>query len=504
MVNQVLESTFESLLTLSEWPDDGLHGRRKIYTNKKTINASNVVEVLSKALGVHRVNQSECKYLYEYYLGKQDIRLKEKEVRPEINNKVEVNRANEIVTFKSGFFLSDPIQYVSKGGDDSVSEKVNRLNDYMTAEDKVSIDKETLDWMHICGVSPKIILADRDMVDDGSPFYIETLNPMEAFVIYFSGVGHRPMAGVLIQVDENDETYYCVYTNSEYFEIKGNQIITRQGHTYGDIPIVEYENGFARMGAFEMVVPLLNAINTVESNRVDGIQEFVNAFDVFQNCELEDGTYAELAKGGMAIQINGRPGMEAKVYRIASELNQTNTQTLVDDLYDSLLTICGMPNRNGGSSTSDTGTATIMRDGWAEAESRAEDTEKSYNRGERRMLRIALKICRDMTDLDLRLSDIKIEHTRNNLSNMQSRMQVLCEGLNNQKIHPKIPWIVSGMPNAEEWYRISMEYYEQEQEKLNEQLMAETQRGTGLASSAANSRSSAASSTSEGSSNAEQ
>ena len=41
--------------------------------------------------------------------------------------------------------------------------------------------------------------------------------------------------------------------------------------------------------------------------------------------------------------------MEAKVYRIASELNQTNTQTIVDDLQDAYLTICGMPNRNGGS-----------------------------------------------------------------------------------------------------------------------------------------------------------
>src|SRR5699024_3819299 len=112
-----------------------------------------------------------------------------------------------------------------------------------------------------------------------------------------------------------------------------------------------------------MVIPILNAINTIESNRVDSIQDFVNAYDVFQNCEIDDDAYKALSAGGMAIQIKGAPGMEAKVYRIASELNQTNTQTLVDDLYDTALTICGMPNRNGGSSTSDTGTAVIYRDG---------------------------------------------------------------------------------------------------------------------------------------------
>ena len=171
--------------------------------------------------------------------------------------------------------------------------------------------------------------------------------------------------------------------------------------------------------------------------------------------------------------VKGQPQMEAKVYRISSELNQTTAQTLVDDLDSEWRTIVGMPNRNGGSSTSDTGAATIMRDGWQDAESRAEDTEKAFNRSERDFLRVALYILRERGDLDLKLSDIKIEHTRNNLSNMQSRMQILCEGLNNDKIHPKIPWIISGMPNSEEWYRISMEHYEEQQDELARTLRDE-------------------------------
>lgn len=168
--------------------------------------------------------------------------------------------------------------------------------------------------------------------------------------------------------------------------------------------------------------------------------------------------------------IKSDPANPAKVYRVDGQLDQGGAQTIVDNLYDAVLTICGMPNRNGGSSTSDTGRATIMRDGWQAAESRAEDTEKMFNRSERQFLKIALYICRALTDLDLKVSDIKIEHTRNNLSNMQSRMQILCEGLNNDKIHPKIPWIISGMPNSEEFYRISQEYYEQQQADLERQL----------------------------------
>lgn len=471
----MLENTNE----LSVWPDDGLHGRHVAYTNRKTITPENVVDVVGKAMVIHMRNVAETEYLYGYYRGRQDIRLKEKAVRPEINNKVMVNRANEIVTFKTAYLLGEPVQYVSSGGDDAVSANVNRLNEFMRSESKDTKDKEIADWMHICGVGVRMVVPDEEGEEDGSPVCIYTLDPRDAFVIYYSGVGHKPLAGVLRQWDEEGKPYQCVYTREWYFEIAGGEIKKQEARTIPYIPIIEYPNNDARMGAFEVVLPLLNAINTVESNRVDSIQDFVNAFDVFQNCELEEGQYAELAKGGMAIQIKGTQGMEAKVYRIASELNQTNTQTLVDDLYDTALTICGMPNRNGGSSTSDTGTAVIYRDGFAEAESRAKDTEKTFIRSERDFLRIVLYICRNTADLDLQLSDIKPEFTRKNLSNVQSKVQVLCEMLNNSKIHPKLAFQYSGLfSDSEEAYRISKQYAEEQQAELTRSLREEVNSST--------------------------
>ena len=471
----------ENTNQISCWPDDGLHGRHVAYTNKKHITPENVADVVGKAMVIHMRNAAETEYLYGYYRGRQDIRLKEKVVRPEINNKVMVNRANEIVTFKTAYLLGEPLQYVSNGGDDTVSAKVNRLNEFMRSESKDTKDKEIADWMHICGVGVRMVVPDEEGEEDGSPVCIYTLDPRDAFVIYYSGVGHKPLAGVLRQWDEEGKPYQCVYTREWYFEIASGEIKKQEARTIPYIPIIEYTNNDARMGAFEVVLPLLNAINTVESNRVDSIQDFVNAFDVFQNCELEEGQYAELSKGGMAIQIkSANQGMEAKVYRIASELNQTNTQTLVDDLYDTALTICGMPNRNGGSSTSDTGTAVIYRDGFAEAESRAKDTEKTFIRSEREFLRVVLYICRNTADLDLQLSDIKPEFTRKNLSNVQSKVQVLCEMLNNSKIHPKLAFQYSGLfSDSEEAYRISKQYAEEQQAELTRSLREEVNANNG-------------------------
>ena len=253
---------------ISEWPVNGLTGRRKIYTAKKKVTPENVVEVLGKALAVHRINSAEMSYLYDYYRGKQDIRLKDKIVRPEINNKVMINRANEIVVFKSAYLLDGPIRYVSNGGEDDISSNVNTLNEYMRAESKDTLDKELADWMHICGVAVRMVLTDEVGEEDGSPASIYTLDPRAAFCIYHSGVGQKKVAGVLEQVDDEGQPYFCVYTPEWYFEVQNGQITKQEGRTIPYIPIVEYVNNDARMGAFEPVIPILNAINMIESNRL--------------------------------------------------------------------------------------------------------------------------------------------------------------------------------------------------------------------------------------------
>lgn len=468
---------------IDRFPRDGLTGRRKITTPVKEITADNVKDVVASAMAEHLQNAAEIKYLWDYYRGKQDIRLKEKFERTSINNKVVVNRANEIVTFKTSYLLNEPIMYVSSG--DSSAAKVSRLNEFMRAEDKESKDKEIVDWMHICGVAERLVLTDEMAnVKDGAPFYIYTLDPRDAFVIYNAGIGKKPLAGVIIQVDEDNQKVITVYTRNTCFTVRG-EVVTEENHILGEIPLVEYVNNEARMGAFECVLSILNNINQLESDAVDSVQDFVNGFDVFQNCDIDDGTYGSLAIGGQAVKVKTvTPGMEAKVYRVASELSQSGVQQRVDDLTNAYLTICGMPNRNGGSSTSDTGQAVIFRDGWSEAESRAKDTEKLFIRSERSFLRIVLNICAAKTEakLDLELKDLEIDFARKSLNNLQSKFQCMCEGLANSYIDPLDVYNAFGdiFGDKVAAYRRGIAYHEkktaEDEERLTEDLDRERER----------------------------
>lgn len=454
-----------------------LHGRRKILLNYRSVNAGNVVEVLQKALPIHNQNAAECQYLWDVYCGIHDIRFKEKLVRPNINNKLAVNLCNYIVTFKSAYLLSSPVQYVAADGSDETSDHVFRLNKFMDEQDKESKDKITVDWIYIAGVAPRLCTPNSEWNPGDeytSPFSVYALDPREAFVIYSSSVGRHPIAGVIKQYDSDDHEIYSVYTADGIYEVSGDSVVSHRTYRFGTIPVVEYANNEARLGAFEVILSVQNMINVLESNRIDGVVDFVNSYDVFKDCEITEETYSKLAAGGQAINITSTPGVESKVYRISSELSQSGVQTEIDDLLEYINVICGLPNRNGGSSTSDTGEASKLRDGWVEAESRATDTEAQFKKAEKQLLAVALRIMADRTDMVLNPAQIDIRFTRKNLTNIQSKAQVLCEMLNNSLVHPRVAYECAGvLPDIEESYRLGMEWYEQNKAELEKSINAE-------------------------------
>ena len=452
-----------------------LFGRRVIYTEVNEIHSGNVIDVLQKALFTHLQNQSEIDYLYRYYRGDQPILYREKEVRPEINNMVVENRANEIVSFKTGYLVGEPVQYVSRGGEKSIADEVLRLNDYMLSEDKASKDEELVDWMHICGTSYRMALPDgmADVEEDEAPFEIFTLDPRYAFVVYSVGLGHKPMMGVRYVKKEDGTLVFSCWTENRYFEVWNTWSVVHAEDQIFGIPIVEYPANNARLGAFEIVIPLLDAINMTESNRIDGVEQFVQALMLFHNVDISSEDFGKLKELGAIKYKDIDSTLKAEITYLNSELNQAQTQTLVDSMYETVLTICGMPNRNGGSSTSDTGSAVIMRDGWSAAEARAKDTEPVFKKSEKEFLKLVLRICRDMGHLNLKLSALEIRFTRRNYENIAQKASVLVTMLGCEKIAPELAFTHSGMfSDPQLAYRMSMDY-RAEQEKKAAQVAAQ-------------------------------
>ena len=449
-----------------------MNGRRIIKTSVREITKDNVLDVLRKSLNTHVLNRNEIDYLYKYYKGDQPIRYRVKEVRPEICNRIVENRANEIVSFKVGYLCGEPIQYVSRSGKENTVRQVNILNEYMFAEDKASQDQEIVEWQMICGTAYRMVLPDDAEDLDEAPFEMYTLDPRNTFIVYSSEIGNEPLMAVKYYVDDTNVIHYSIYTKSMYYVVDGDLLVESTPHALYDIPIIEYPANNSRLGSFEIVLPLLDAMNSVASNRMDGVEQLVQAFIKFINCDISKEEYQEFLELG-AIKVKSVDGQAADVGVVTTELNQTQSQTLKDDYYNAMLTICGMPNRNGSKSTSDTGAAVVLRDGWSDAEARAKDSENVFKRAEKKMLKLVLRICEDLRDSTLHLRDIDMKFTRRNYEAIQSKSQVLISMLQEPKIHPQLAFQHSGMfSDAESAYAMSMKYYEDERAK--EQLSEKT------------------------------
>ena len=443
-----------------------LCGRRVILTDETKVTAANVVSILNRSLQRHSQNRSEIDYLWKYYRGWQPILNREKEVRPEINNKIVENRANEIVSFKSGYLMGEPLQYVSRSNGDDLADEINQLNEYVYAEEKFAKDKELADWFHICGTAYRMVLPDESGDEDEAPFEIYTLDPRNTFVVYNNGLGNKPVLGVKYVVDEMGRIHYSCYSKDEYFEIVDSVVVKHEGHVLGSIPIIEYPLNLARIGAFELVIPLLDAINLTDSNRLDGVEQFIQALMLFHNVDISSEDFKSLREEGAIKFKDIDSNLKAEVSYLLNEMKQSETQTLVDHMYQTVLTICGMPNRNGGTSTSDTGSAVIMRDGWSAAEARAKDSELMFKKSERVFLKLILNICNVLTGMRLKVCNVEVRFTRRNYENIAQKAQVLDLMLKNPQIHPRLAFEHSGLfVDSDLAYTLSMEYVKEQEEK---------------------------------------
>lgn len=460
-------------------------GRKKIYIGYDTVNDKNIIEILMTSYTQYINNVAEIEYLFDYYKGLQPILERKKEVRPEINNKVVENHAFSIVQFLTGYLLEKPIQYVARKEEVDNDSLIN-FNDYLEIESKESKDKKIAHDQAICGTAYRLVIPNNDYdarKDDGSqsPFKISTINPRLAYVVYSTGLENKALLGVVVYRrryadSEAEHIILQAYSQNTYWEFDygASAVIRKKENTFGFIPLIEYPYNEERIGAFEPVIPLLDAINKVQSNRLDGVEQFIQALLVFKNADINKEQIEQLLQLG-AIKISDTGELKANVEYLTQELNQTQVQTLKNDLLNVVYHIVGMPTRST-SGGGDTGTAVIYRNGWEETNSKVQDVELSFKESEKQFLRVALSFTRILTlgKNKLRLSDLEVKFTRKNYENTYQKAQILDLMLKNDKIAPRLAFVTCGLfQDSEGAYAESKEYYDD----LQKQVPQPTQQG---------------------------
>lgn len=447
----------------------GRYGRKIAYVDVEEINESNVVSVVGECIGIFYENRIVIKYLWDYKNGDQPILYRQKRIRDDVNNPIVENHAWELVQFKNAQTNGEPIQCVSTKKEEQINKAVDKFNDYCKAAHKHVRDISSGEWTSAVGTGFKAIQRVKK-ANAKVPFRIAVPTPLNTFIIYSKYTGD-PLLAVQELKDEKGELYKLCFSDTHEYRIKNSvlqtmidsngQEVKSRLHAFGGIPIVEYPNNQDRISDIELVISMLDAINNMQSNRMDAIEQFVQSWVKFVNCEVDEKSFIKMKMmGALVVKSNNGQENKADVDIMTQELNQTESQVAKDDLWNNVLSISAIPNKQGNTG-GDTQGAVELRNGWDFSKQRAKLKDPYIIESEKRLFEVILNVIRQTKGekecpIDIMDFDVQINHSPTD--NMQVKTQVL-QMLLSSGIHPLIAIKVCGLwGDSEKTYLMSKPY----------------------------------------------
>lgn len=455
-----------------------LFGRRGIYTSYITpsmvkgnqrYNVLNSLEetlkVLNDSLIEHFENKKDIDYLFSYYRNSQPIKDRVKEIRPDVNNKIIVNYSQAVTRTIVGYTFGTPTVYKQVNNDKE--KEINVLNDYNKSLSKASIDFELGTTASICGTSYAEIIPAMSSIgaDEDIPYTIKCLNPANTYVVYYSGDEKTPVFAVNFfysksknsnilntALDVLNEINLTLYTRERIFIFKRNcgygeiptftsedLINVIDNDLLQELPIVEYKNNIFRLGDWESTISIFNAINSVVSDNVNDIQQFVSSILVLLNSELPKRTIKNTETGedeeitdydavlsGILSLSSQVAGVNVDAKYISKQLDSSSVDLLLSYLDSAYKVVIGIPDRRTNSSGGDTGSAVTKRDGWEDLDIVAKTKDIEFQKSEKTTLKIILRILNITNNgLNIKPKDIVISCNRNKSSNLLEKANAI-------------------------------------------------------------------------------
>lgn len=484
------------------------YGRQTIFIDQTeeqllSLKTNELKKVLEKYIPViieiHSQNKKQIQYLWDYYLGVQDIYDKVKHTRSEINNKKVENWAYAIIDFKKAWQLGNPIQYVMIN--DSSAKEIEVLNRYARYENKESKDQLIYEDVLVTGRGFRFHESSKISDDDEAPFEIYNVDRDSCEVVYSADMTHKQLFSVIITtmekvvLVEGEEQKQYYQQLSIYLR---NKKLTCNYDTAGKITwekdelpnilnehlITEYYVNRDRISLIEIGKDLFDGINQLESLDFDDMEQFVNAIMVFTNAQVDEAGLEEIKALG-AVNIKSTENRKAAVDLLQNRLNATDTQVFYTRLLTSLHQILGIPmaTDTGSVTSGDTGKAKMTGQGYTSAGIRAKTDETMFKMCDFNSLKVILKICKsnDKSEIKtLKASQIDSKMNRD----MSDNLLVKTQGLSNLLTNCKIPKeyavpivnlfsdsnaVVTAMDNQEQEEAKKLEEQQNINQKINEQ-----------------------------------
>lgn len=315
--------------------------------DEKSINKSELQQLINK----HKSYVRHMTRNKRYYEGNHAIRTRQKKLKGSSNNKIVCNHAKDISDTATGYFMSSPISYSAH--EDKNKEAVSRLTDAFDKAETDRTDSDNAHDMSVCGVAYEYIYAKKDKAE----LSIRNLEAENTFLVYDDTIEQNLLYGVYYyrfkDAINNTHCYRATVVTKNYkheyvLECNGEKHVDVEigvSHNMGDVPIVEYRNNKLCIGDFEQQISLIDAYNTVMSDRVNDKEQFVESLLVIYGALMGDDA-EEVSNVVKILKENGLlelPG-DAKAEYIARTLDELGMETLRKAIKEDIYTFSHVPN----------------------------------------------------------------------------------------------------------------------------------------------------------------
>ena len=248
------------------------------------------------------------------------------------NNRIAHPFARYIVAVTTGYLIGKPATYAT----DAPNAALDAILEAYCRDSISAVDAENARNAAIYGRGVEYVHMDAD----GLP-HVVALSPLDAFVVYEDNYDMRPLFGVYAiprrREDGTPDGWRVWVINdlqiAEYYAANlsggGFELIDASPHYFGGVPLVEYWNDEGERGDFEWVLPLIDAYDALQSDRVNDKEQFVNALLVLTGCTLEtDERGREPWRQLREDKALCLPDSQAKAEYLAKQMNEADVEVL--------------------------------------------------------------------------------------------------------------------------------------------------------------------------------
>jgi len=245
-------------------------------------------DLIKGCIAEHQAGLQRMDMLYRAYKGEADI-LKRTMLDGLPNNKLVHSYPRYIVAIAAGYLVGTPVNYQAET-------KLDDLLDAYKSARVDSVDSELAKDASLYGKAVELIYA-----DENSQARTSALDPRNAFVVYDNTVENKAMLGVRYyqtydvsgKLSGYDVIVYTdaaetIYHGPTLIEALDNTLVTETPHYFGRVPMVEYWNNDNESSDFEAVLPLINAYDKLQSDRLNDNEQLVQALLVITGARLEN------------------------------------------------------------------------------------------------------------------------------------------------------------------------------------------------------------------------